>query len=169
MNNTSCNDKPVYNVLLLGKSWVGKSTLITSYLGGENNHKMNDGRVNILWFNTNKGRIKVRVYDCQTPNDSHVKGVNISFIIYMFDMKDRSTFESSIDSYDSLHLNTIPSIICGNKCDLVSDELITTITDIVNKSVNITFYPISARTFHNCKQLFLDMLRHLYDDKLNFI
>lgn len=129
---------PSFKVIVLGDAGVGKSAYINRMKTGEFTQCIAQ-EMTPLVFHTNHGSYKLNVWEDKIV--SH----DVDAAIVMFDLIRR-------DNIVKYKINK-PLVICGNKCDLVTDKL-----------VNHCHY-ISVKTGCNINSPWLDLIKQLTGKK----
>jgi GTP-binding nuclear protein Ran len=166
MINQICNIK-TYKVLLVGDSNVGKSSYINRCLTGDfnNDNSIIDKEENNIIINTNKGKYCLNISEITEYNNNDA-------IIFMFDTMNIETLKNIEKKIQHINNNKIPSILVGNKIDIINQKdkkkIYKQIIKITNK-YNMLYYNISAKTNYNFEKPYLNILRLLTNNKqLNF-
>ncbi len=174
---------PAFNIILVGDSGVGKSTLIKRLLTGafEEKYVATLG-INVLSlvFNTTRGLITLNLFD--TAGQEKFDDMRIGYytkaqgVIGMFDTSNKLSIKHLSEWIADVVAvaPSAPVVICGNKCDIPVNNFSNIMVDMVelNKRFSSTYmyYHISAKTNYSCENPFLFLMRKLtYDNKLEII
>ena len=160
---------PVFRILIVGSSNVGKSSIVTRYKSGKFNH----GEQVTVGVNASTQTIEY--------------GDSVRFILQIWDMAGGKDFEASIQPYmenaqivlfvfalnDNMSFESIPGwikrvdethvrhwILVGNKADLTKSEKVVTDDDIarLKHAYDMIYYETSALSGHNITELFQNIL-----------
>lgn len=180
------NSPQRFKVVLIGDAGVGKSTFIHRHLTGDFKTKYVATLgvdVHSLLFNTNYGPIVLDIWDTagqeRFRNQMNGYAAGAKALIGFFDVTSKITLEylmlNSLDSWLQKHpeyahlLDSVPSVVCGNKCDISKHKVKTTdkkaLLDTWNK-----YYDVSAKSNYNFDKPFLYLSRVLTGhDDLEFV
>jgi len=163
------------NVLLLGDSGVGKSSLVRKHLSGQfKQHHLATTEIEItsLQFHHNKGAISFQLWEIpeEVPNkDVMCTGADCAII--MFDVTSRSSYNNAVNVHTPAVRKVcggIPIILLGNKVDIrspnVGDVFLT------YDHGDTKYYDMSVKECYNYAEPFLWLLRKLLRcDELDFV
>ena len=144
----------VVDVLFLGASKVGITSLINRQVSGEFNHQLinNPASVN---FHTSKGIVKFNLWERNCP-------VKTDAIILVFSYDNHHSLHTTLNDYTTLKLGT-PIVICANKYDLKNNEVCSRcISDLKPKDVQ--FYSQSAKNNYALDDPFLYLIKIFMKD-----
>ncbi|KAH3732821.1 GTP-binding nuclear protein Ran [Pelomyxa schiedti] len=173
-----------YKCLLVGDGATGKTTFVKRHMTGEFVKKYNPTlgvEVHSLVFDTNYGRFLFDVWD--TAGQEKMGGlrdgyyVNGQCAIIMFDMNDTETWKNVPRWRRDVErvCGQIPTVICGNKADLLDEDKRKPTPRVPN---NCTFIPVSSCFNWHAEKPFLWFCRKFYstspkaspsDAKLKFV
>ena len=128
---------PSFKVIVLGDAGVGKSAYINRMKTGEFAQHSNQDMTPLV-FHTNHGSYKLNVWEGKSVTH------NVDAAIVMYDLSRR-------DNIIKYKINK-PLVICGNKCDLVTDKL-------------VDHHYISVKTGCNINSPWLDLIKRLTGKK----
>lgn len=155
---------PVYKIVIIGDSGVGKSSLLKRFandeycdssaptIGVDFQHKLIDASSTVklqVWDTAGQERFR-----CVTA--AYYRGADC--IIIMYDITNRESFEKINywikQSFNASGDRRIVTILVGSKCD--GDRKITTEEGIkLSKENNMLFFEVSSKTAENVSNLFI--------------
>ncbi|KAF9750355.1 Ras-related protein Rab-13 [Nosema granulosis] len=167
-----------FKIIILGESNVGKTCLLRKY----KNDDFQDSIMSTIGIDTVSKRIllgdktiMLNIWD--TAGQERFFSITKSYyrnadgILLIFDIKDDRTF-SSIDRWyknikdETAGSSNTPLFLVGNKKDLVEDEEYKQKEALFlakSKSLNMKFYPTSAKNGLNVSKIFEDMALSLME------
>jgi len=163
----------IYKVVLVGDSFVGKSSLINRLFMNKFSEQENT-TVSPGLFRTKIGlpnaEIPVDIWDtagqerfnCMVP----IYARNAKGVVLVFDLSNPPTFASAKGWYEQLKQIIDPScqiLICGNKEDLQNDFDIAEAAEWARKN-EIPFVKVSAKSGYNVKEVFQTITQMIYDN-----
>lgn len=174
-SSSSSSSLPTFKVSLIGPARSGKTTFIKRWRTGEfeTRYLPTIGvEVFPLTFNTDKGKIRLNVWDC--AGDPKLAGLEDGYWIQshaallMFDLTHSESFEVMKKKFEDAnrmlgHAN--PAIVvCGNKADCAQHEV--SQRSILNwmKGKDLNYFNMSAKSNYNFEKPWLDLLRKLTGD-----
>lgn len=161
-----------FTVLLLGDSWVGKTTFVKRFVTcTENKYVAPNGVVVYqLVFHTNERPIKFNVWDLsgqQAKNEGLRDGrfKMIQGAIFMFDTTSRTSYKNIPNWHRDLTrvCENIPIVLTGNKVD-VKKRMIKALQITFHRKKNMPYCDISAKSNYNVEKPFLFLARKLTGD-----
>jgi GTP-binding nuclear protein Ran len=174
-SSSSPGSLPTFKVSLIGPARVGKTTFIKRWRTGEFETKYLPTigvEVFPLTFNTDKGRIRLNVWDCAGDpkraglEDGYWLQSHAAFL--MFDLAHSESFEvmkQRLEDVNRLLGHTNPAIVvCGNKADCGQREVNQSSILSWMKGKDLTYYDISAKNHYNFETPWLYLLRKLTGD-----
>ena len=149
------NEVKTFNVLILGEGNVGKSYLLNTVRKGKLFIKALPMANNIL-FSTNKGEFILSFNrDFLSKEEAGKTKVDGALIFFDVSKSDILPLDEVSEWCFSVQNNT-PTILVGNKYDLIQDEL--------TKKQLSGFIPTSAKTGFNVFEPFLQLIRCINKD-----
>lgn len=171
--------KSIFRISLLGESDVGKTCTVSNFMGLE----FNEQHLTTVGFEKsskktsvedNDQNIDINVVLFDTAGQERFRTVATSTVscsdgfLVVYSVTDKLTYEKvqywveQIREYSS----DVPIVICGNKCDLVDQRVVTAeqgqeLTKTLGGS--ITYYDTSAKTGMGIKDAVKDVVQQAYD------
>ena len=149
------DNSPVFRIITLGDSGVGKTSIINRYVKNifnDNNPSTVGVSFAIKELYINKQKIRLKLIDTcgqeryKALTNAYLKNTDVCFFI--FALNDRDSFDNIkmwMDLFYQNHkINEIPSILIGNKSDLESDIEDNIINEFA-QNTNIEFIKTSAK------------------------
>ena len=180
------NFAPIYKVILVGDSGVGKTCLLSMYIKGECTSTIPTIAVEFCTKEIqleNGFNIKVQLWD--TAGQERFKSLAMNYyrkafgILLLFDVTKRSSFDSCINYLEEVRRNSDKNCVIylvGNKVDLIKERQITySEAQLFANKQNIKYIETSAVTNQKVVEVFKELLNDIYhkrkfdDDKNNFI
>lgn len=174
-SSSSSSSCPTFKVSLIGAENVGKTAFLKRWeTGGFEKDYLPTTKASVvpLDFSTNKGEIRLDVWDCagnpKLAGSEDEYWTNSQAIFLMFDLTSAASFENMKKKFGEanwlLEHSNPAMVLCGNKSDLKKREI--TASQIVNwKSENgLDYYDISAKSNYNFERPWLNLLRKLTKD-----
>jgi small GTP-binding protein len=163
-----------FNIVIIGCGGVGTSTVLNRLVTG-NFTKLYIPTIRCsevpITFQTSKGSVIITAMDCGGQEKFEVRRDDIlaiaDAVIIMFDVTSAFTFKKMheyVDEVKRVCSESIPVVICGNKCDLplkVSAESLASF----GAKYKMKVYHISAKSMYNVTNVFLYIIRHLMSDE----
>ena len=165
-----------FKVIVIGNSYVGKSSLVNSAL----KKKFIDGYSSTIGFDycsfyvkINNDVIKLQIWDTcgQEIYQSLISNFyrNSSMAIMVYAINDKASFENLDIWLKDLKKDASPdikTILIGNKCDLESERKIKKyVAETYAKDFNfLNFFETSAKTGFNAQRVFINSALILYED-----
>ena len=165
-----------FKVIVIGNSYVGKSSLVNSAL----KNRFVDGYSSTIGFDycsfyvkINNDVIKLQIWDTcgQEIYQSLISNFyrNSSLAIMVYAINDKASFENLDLWLKDLKKDASPdikTILIGNKCDLESERKIRkNVAEAYAKDFNfLKFYETSAKTGFNAQKVFINSAIILYED-----
>ena len=170
----SSNDKlPMYNVLLLGDTKVGKTSLILRFCDNyfSQVHLATIGiDFKIKDIESDSGK-KMRLKLWDTAGQERYKTITTNYfksaqgIIIAYDITDRLTFDNVkhwLEQINQFAANNICKILIGNKCDLEDKRKVSFDEGNALASANhIKFYETSSKEGLNVDDAFIDIAKEI--------
>jgi Ras-related protein Rab-1A len=166
----------ILKILIIGSSGVGKSSILNSYV--ENDFKENtiqtigvDFKLIIRDYLNKK--IKLQIWDTagherfRTITNSYYRGTDA--VILVFDLSRENTFKEIVYWISEIKSNASDDILIylvGNKNDLPKKVKKDTIKNFVLR-LQIPYIETSAKNSFNLEILFDEIIRELYETKIN--
>jgi len=159
--------QPVFDILLIGDTRVGKSAFVQRHKTGEfeKRHIPFEGCVTrSLDFYTNRGLVTLCVTECDIKTE--IPNVDFHGVIMMFDVTNRQSYKNIVSLCEAQRVS-LNVVLCGNKCDCKDREV---------KAKNMTFHrkhkipyvEISARSNFRFERPFLEILKPLVGSDVVF-
>ncbi len=171
------DNSPVFRIITLGDSGVGKTSIINRYVKNifnDNNPSTVGVSFAIKELYINKQKIRLKLIDTcgqeryKALTNAYLKNTDACFFI--FALNDRDSFDNIkmwMDLFYQNHkINEIPSILIGNKSDLESDIEDNIINEFA-QNTNIEFIKTSAKEKININEVMEKLAKILYK-KSNF-
>jgi len=165
-----------FKVIVIGNSYVGKSSLVNSAL----KNKFTDGYASTIGFDycsfyimINNEVIKLQIWDTcgQEIYQSLISNFyrNSSLAIMVYAINDKASFENLDIWLKDLKKEASPDIktfLIGNKCDLESERKVQkNAAEAYAKDFNfLNFVETSAKTGFNSQKVFINSAIILYDE-----
>ena len=166
---------PQFKIALAGAGGVGKSTLLKRHLTGEFEKKYVATlgvQVHPLLFYTNYGPVKLNIWDM--AGQDKFGGLRDGYFIeadgtiLMFDVTSKLSYKE-IPYWHKLVERVapgLPTVICGNKCDVKEQKVKLRDITIHHKleaetEIPTSYYYTSAKSCHNFEEPFLWLARQL--------
>lgn len=159
------------NIITIGDSTVGKTSILSTYVGNKNPLKQ-VSTVGIDYFTKdfeiNKKIIRVKIWD--TAGQERYRSITDSFyksshgILLVFDISSRDTFNNLKIWIQTLNLKvktSINKILIGNKCDLernVSNDE----AESFGKEYDLKYFETSAKENKGIKEVFDYLITKIY-------
>lgn len=149
----------VKKVIVVGHYGVGKTSLIKRFV----HQQFSDQYLTTIGVKIDKKEVvvgdhtvKMMIWDIAGESDSlqipqsYFMGAHAA--IFVFDLTRKETYESlDVNSFNVLkHIGDIPSIVIGNKCDLLSENEIEKVKDEIGQD----FFVTSAKTGGHVEESF---------------
>ena len=181
MNDQKKNyDKYFYKVkfITIGEVGVGKTNILYRYVKGEfkNQYEATIG-VDFLSQNVKIRNLKFQLSLVDTAGEERFKSIvrgfysNSTCCLIVYDISDRTSFESLNNWIEDCRTNTDPNIITilvGNKSDKKNERKVTEEEGkILADKYDIKFFESSALTGFNIKEIFIYACEKIYDNILN--
>jgi small GTP-binding protein len=163
-----------FNILLLGDSKVGKTSLIMRFSDNVYNpvHITTIGidfKIKTVTLSNGK-QIKLKIWDTagqerfRTLTNNYFK--NAHGIIIAYDCTEKKSYEGIKAWVEQIKNNgktSIPALILGNKCDLEEDKVVQEKDgkDIA-KTYGMDFFETSSKTGYNVQESFLHLVEKVY-------
>ena len=163
-----------FNILLLGDSKVGKTSLIMRFSDNVYNpvHITTIGidfKIKTVTL-SNEKQIKLKIWDTagqerfRTLTNNYFK--NAHGIIIAYDCTEKKSYDGIKAWVEQIKNNgktSIPALILGNKCDL-EDEKVVQEKDgrDVAKSFGMDFFETSSKTGYNVQESFIHLVEKVY-------
>ena len=165
-----------FKVIVIGNSYVGKSSLVNSAL----KNRFVDGYSSTIGFDycsfyvkINNDVIKLQIWDTcgQEIYQSLISNFyrNSSLAIMVYAINDKASFENLDIWLKDLNKDASPdikTILIGNKCDLESERKIKKfVAETYAKDFGfLNFFETSAKTGFNSQKVFINSALILYED-----
>ena len=165
-----------FKVIVIGNSYVGKSSLVNSAL----KNRFVDGYSSTIGFDycsfyvkINNDVIKLQIWDTcgQEIYQSLISNFyrNSSLAIMVYAINDKASFENLDIWLKDLKKDASPdikTILIGNKCDLESERKIKKfVAETYAKDFGfLNFFETSAKTWFNSQKVFINSALILYED-----
>jgi len=158
-----------YNILLLGDSYVGKSTYVQKLKTEKFNPQYNGthiSEVTDILFDSNSTKGKICYEICEFSGiekenpiiKRKLKDGYFHGIILMFSVISRKSFNNLKDWYNIANSGSkIPLVVCGNKADCVQNRVIKTSEIIFD-----VYYEMSVQTGMNVEEPILYLTNQIY-------
>ena len=163
-----------FNILLLGDSKVGKTSLIMRFSDNVYNpvHITTIGidfKIKTVTLSNGK-QIKLKIWDTagqerfRTLTNNYFK--NAHGIIIAYDCTEKKSYDGIkawVEQIKNNGKNSIPALILGNKCDLEEDKVVQEKDgrDIA-KTYGMDFFETSSKTGYNVQESFLHLVEKVY-------
>ena len=164
-------------ILLIGDSYVGKTSLLLQYIEREcpENHMATIGvefRDKIIQIDNKK--VKLQVWD--TSGQERYRSITKNFyrnadgVMFVCDVTKEKTFDNIknwlIDSEQNANNSNFKKILVGNKIDLKEERVIDTeqLQNFANKK-EMNFYETSAKDGTNVDHIFTELAKLILEDK----
>ena len=164
-------------ILLIGDSYVGKTSLLLQYIEREcpENHMATIGvefRDKIIQIDNKK--VKLQVWD--TSGQERYRSITKNFyrnadgVMFVCDVTKEKTFDNIknwlIDSEQNANNTNFKKILVGNKIDLKEERAIDTqqLQNFANKK-EMNFYETSAKDGTNVDHIFTELAKLILEDK----
>ena len=164
-------------ILLIGDSYVGKTSLLLQYIEREcpENHMATIGvefRDKIIQIDNKK--VKLQVWD--TSGQERYRSITKNFyrnadgVMFVCDVTKEKTFDNIknwlIDSEQNANNSNFKKILVGNKIDLKEERAIDTeqLQNFANKK-EMNFYETSAKDGTNVDHIFTELAKLILEDK----
>ena len=167
---------PIYKVILVGDSGVGKTCLLSMYVKGTCGPTIPTIAVEFCTkeIELNNGtKIKVQLWD--TAGQERFKSLAMTYyrkaygILLLFDVTKRSSFISCKNYLEEVRLNSDKNCVIyliGNKIDLSNQRQITKLeAENFAKKENIIYLETSALKNMNVYDVFTSLLNDIYQAK----
>ena len=164
-------------LLLIGDSSVGKTSLIYNYTDHSNSNSLQMATVGIDYFTKDEiiNNIKIRTKIWDTAGQERYKSFTQSFlrnaqgVMIVFDVSNRDTFDNLKYWISSLNSslgndNNVKIIIIGNKIDKIHREVSKEEAEIFTKNLKIHYLETSVRENINIKESFRYILNLIFDN-----
>ncbi|KAJ5074050.1 hypothetical protein M0811_00678 [Anaeramoeba ignava] len=180
MNNKIDNGKPIYKIVLIGDSSVGKSSILHQFCDNQFMEKRSpttgiDFRFSEATLETNVA--KLQIWD--TAGQERYRSIagfyyrNSHGVMIIYDITQKSSFQSIPQWIDTVSKDAPPDIskmIVGNKIDLEEYRQIESLEgNELADYMNADFEEVSAKTGENIKNIFhrmaLDISKRLSTKK----
>ena len=164
-------------ILLIGDSYVGKTSLLLQYIEREcpENHMATIGvEFKDKIIQINKKNVKLQVWD--TSGQERYRSITKNFyrnadgVMFICDVTKESTFENIknwlIDSEQNSNNSNFKKILVGNKIDLQKERVIDKekLENFANKK-GMNFYEASAKEGTNVDLIFTELAKLILEDK----
>ena len=182
MNNDGEEDSyPIYKILLLGDSSVGKSCILLRYCDDtfQDVHLATIGldfRLKTVNLEENK-KVKLQIWD--TAGQDRFRAITKNYyrgsngIILIFDVTDRASFEHIKNWIEQIKEEAQENIIIylvGNKIDCKETRVVTTEEGKkIAEEFGLKYFETSAKTKENIDSTFLELVKEInsFDPKTN--
>jgi len=156
----------VKKVVIAGHFGVGKTSLVRQFV----HQKFSDQYLTTIGVKIDKkvvqlesANVKLMLWDIAGESSSlkiptqYLVGAH--GLIYVFDLSREETYQNIENEIFELHktLKTIPSVVLGNKSDLVTDEFV----EKLKESVRIDFKLTSAKSGDNIEESFKQLVNEM--------
>ena len=163
-----------FNILLLGDSKVGKTSLIMRFSDNVYNpvHITTIGidfKIKTVTL-SNEKQIKLKIWDTagqerfRTLTNNYFK--NAHGIIIAYDCTERKSYEGIkawVEQIKNNGKNSIPALILGNKCDLEDEKVVQEKEGRdTAKSYGMDFFETSSKTGYNVQESFIHLVEKVY-------
>ena len=163
-----------YQLLIIGDSTVGKTSILSRYTNGtfNPNYLATVGLDNFTKDETIDNKIiRIKIWD--TAGQERYKSLTNSFfrntqgIIIVYDVTNAETFENlkywiqSIKNNMDSQIENIPIIIIGNKIDVEKREIQFNEAESFGKSYNYPYFETSAKTGENIEEAILFLIKQM--------
>ena len=163
-----------YQLLIIGDSTVGKTSILSRYTNGtfNPNYLATVGLDNFTKDETIDNKIiRIKIWD--TAGQERYKSLTNSFfrntqgIIIVYDVTNAETFENlkywiqSIKNNMDSQIENIPIIIIGNKIDVENREVQFYDAESFSKSYNYPYFETSAKTGENVEESVLFLVKKI--------
>ena len=167
---------PIYKVILVGESGVGKTCLLSMYVKGVIEQTIPTIAVEfctkeIELFDGTK--VKVQIWD--TAGEERFKSLAMTYyrkaygILLLFDVTKKSSFMACKNYLEEVRINSDKKCVIylvGNKIDLVDERVITKeVAEEFAKSENIKYIETSAVKNMKVTEAFTSLLNDIYKVK----
>ena len=167
---------PIYKVILVGESGVGKTCLLSMYVKGVIEQTIPTIAVEfctkeIELFDGTK--VKVQIWD--TAGEERFKSLAMTYyrkafgILLLFDVTKKSSFMACKNYLEEVRINSDKKCVIylvGNKIDLVDERVITKeVAEEFAKSENIKYIETSAVKNMKVSEAFTSLLNDIYKVK----
>ena len=154
-------------ILLIGDSFVGKTSLLLKYCDGEfpEAHMATIGvEFKDKIISLDQKQIKLQIWD--TSGQERFRSITQNFyrnadgILFVFDVTNKESFEHIKDwIMDSQVENSdIKRILVANKIDLINNRVVDkTIIEKLAENKNMNYFETSAKTGENVEQIFKEI------------
>lgn len=156
----------VKKIVLVGHFGVGKSSLVKRFV----HQKFSDQYLTTIGVKIDKklvdvdgNKVKLMLWDI-AGESSAMKIPKKYFagahgILYVFDLSRKETYSHIQDDLFEIskELKEVPSVVLGNKSDLVDEDFITEL----KKDISMDFKPTSAKTGDFVEEAFLQLAREV--------
>tara|TARA_Y100000991_G_C21842750_1_gene293050 strand:- start:246 stop:743 length:498 start_codon:yes stop_codon:yes gene_type:complete len=160
-------ERVICNILFLGDSFVGKTSIINTFVSNIFNEyqEITIGvSLYIKNIENNKKKYNIRIWD--TNGNKNYKSLFIPYykiaeaVVIVYDLTNIESLKNAeklIDSVKNIN-NKCPIFVVGNKCDIKN----ITENDIKNKvNIDIKHQIISAKNIKNIKKLFDNIINSI--------
>ena len=140
-----------YNIALVGDHGVGKTSFITRFETGDFNHDTKSIELKdktTVRSRSSNNKYKIVVKD-KIPDDYDA-------VIIMFDLTSIESYNSAMSMVETINL---PTMLCGNKCDLTINREISDrrLSLEIPRRPKFRYYSVSAKSIYNIPTV-VDML-----------
>ena len=161
------------NIMTLGNSSVGKSSLIVRYVEGDFKETMSTIGFNFKVKNkvlSNGEKLKVCFHDTSGQEKYHSLAFNYiknaQGILLMYNITDRESFDKINSWLDSIleHKNKdFPILLLGNKCDLEEERQVSKEEgEKLAKELGLNFYETSTKDNINIEKSISELIEMIY-------
>jgi small GTP-binding protein len=163
----------IIRLALLGDSSVGKTSIISAFLG----YEFNEDFISTIGWDKRKKTIKLEngknielsIWDTAGQERFHSIALKVirkaQGIVVVFDLTKRETFESVVNWLEIIkeNFNEVTIILFGNKCDCESSRQVTTeeATQFAHKK-NMPYFETSAKKNINIEAGFSKIANDIY-------
>ena len=167
---------PIYKVILVGESGVGKTCLLSMYVKGAIEQTIPTIAVEFCTKEIelcDGTKVKVQIWD--TAGEERFKSLAMTYyrkafgILLLFDVTKKSSFMACKNYLEEVRINSDKKCVIylvGNKIDLVDERVITKeVAEEFAKSENIKYIETSAVKNMKVSEAFTSLLNDIYKVK----
>ena len=159
-----------FKLVIVGDGGVGKTTFINRHTTGDFikvYHPTLGVKTSKMNFQTDVGNVCFNVFDLagqEKFSESVPDLKDADCAIIMFDVTSQVSYKNVVNWYDTITnaCGNIPTVVCGNKVDIRERKVMPRDIDMnFNRTNNIMYYDVSAKSNYNFEKPFLSLIKDL--------